>query len=244
MIENRNGKRMPATLRYPNGDAVGTALVLHGLAGWKDQACVAVIANALTELGYTTLVFDAADGAKAPDANFAHATTSGYVEDIEDAVTFLKSQPWYRAPFVLAGHSQGALAALRYTRTHSDVVTRLLMVAPAVSWKTDAHIGMLTRLRLKKTDTNFKQNPTVTLYPKWIFDYFSFNGMKDASFVSVPTLIVSAQNDEFVADARVHEKLSKKFPFATHRILLGARHEFIGFEVVLADTIKEWLTSS
>ncbi len=244
VLINRSGKRMPTTLRLPAGTPVGTALVLHGLAGWQDQSCVRSIAETLCVQGYTTVTFDAADGAKAPDASFASATTTGYVHDAEDVINYLKDTAWYREPLLVAGHSQGALVALRYARRHPRDVLRLIMIAPAVSWKTDAHVGMVTRIRLGKTSDAFKEKPTVTLFPKWILDYFSFDAMKDAPHVPAPTLVVSAQNDEFVADQKIHSALSSRFEKSTHVVVPNAKHEFLGSESVLADTIKQWLTSS
>lgn len=242
-FKNRDTKRMPATLRAPEAPPKGTLLVLHGLAGWKDQPCVATVAEGAVRAGYQALTFEAADGAKAPDADFVVATTTGYVQDVEDVITQVLTETWFVPPLLLAGHSQGGLVALTVASRREDVAS-LILFAPVVSWKTDWSLRLVRNMRLGKLDPRFKEKPHITLFPKWVIDFFSFDARTCAPHVHARTLIISAGRDQFVAPERVHARLAALMPEATHRIIVGAKHEFLGHLEELAGIVEEWLSSS
>ncbi len=251
-IRNRNGKRMPATLRVPVGDVRGTVVLLHGLAGWKDQSTVVAIAGGVARAGYQVITFDGADALRGPDASYWNSTTTGFIEDMEDVIAFVESQDWYQAPLVLAGHSLGAMCVVRYARMHPKEVTKLLLVAPGISWTTDRSGKFLKKIRftakvvsiLSKRQKENGEKFLMPLYPPWIFDFLKYDTRKDAPSVAVPVLVVSAGDDLVVAAPTVHEALTGLFPQATHVIIPHASHIFLEHERELADTITQWLTSS
>jgi alpha-beta hydrolase superfamily lysophospholipase len=198
--------------------------------------------------GYNVLTFDAADGAKGPDADFFHATTSGYLEDLEDVVEYVLQQDWYRAPLLIVAHSLGGMIALRYTRNHQSQVSKLILLAPAVSWKAGFHIvvfiaGVLWLITNKHTTPG----PDHSKLPQdraWLLDFMKFDMKRDAPYVSIPTLIISASKDQSVADPRAHFSLAQRFPNATSIVIPDAKHVFWKHEQQVGDTITKWLTSS
>ena len=246
-IRNRNGKRMPATLRVPVGKNQGTALVLHGLGGWKDQDVITELANKLAEDAYQTFTFDAADGSRGPDGTFFNQTTSGYLRDVEDVVAFIAQSDWYQSPLTLVGHSIGGLVTLRFASEHPQDIQKLVLLAPAVSWKMmwwGQLPFLLAWLIQGKRKWPGPKGEDFYLGRGWIFDFFTFNGYRYARHVHVPTLVISAGKDGTVARPYEHAIFVRKFENATQKVVPGARHAFQGHEEEVADIVSAWLTSS
>jgi pimeloyl-ACP methyl ester carboxylesterase len=247
VFKNRNDKRIQSTLRKPKGNPKGTIILLHGLGGWKEQPLIVIIAETLCEKGYNVFTFDAADGAKGPDADFKNSTTTGYLDDLDDVVGYVTNADWYAGPLMLAGHSLGGTIAIRYTRLHPSQITKLMLFAPAVSWKKAnalSFAGGIWWIIGNKNKTPGPNHSKLALDRTWLFDFMKFNGKKDAPYISAPTLIVSASKDSSIVSPKAHYSLAKWFPNATNIVIPGAGHVFWKHERKLADTIAKWLTSS
>ena len=236
---------MPATIRRPAIAPRGTAIVVHGLAGWKDQPTVTVMAEAATGAGLISVTFDDSNGVMGPDMVGSESTPTSHLRDLDDVVTYVQEQQWYVAPLSLMGHSLGGLISLKYAFDHPGRVSTLVLVAPSVVWHKDNNRAFWKKIRfsahaMKNRDERI---PAATLYPKWIFDFMKYDARKYASVVAVPTLIISGGDDVIVAHAPEHEKLAASMPNGTHAVILGASHIFALHEQELADTIAAWHTS-
>lgn len=249
VLRNRHGKRLNTTVRTPKSAPKGTVVVLHGLAGWKDQSTILVMADACVRAGYVTVTFDGANCLRGPDASFWHHTVTGFIEDTEDVVAYVKEQVWCNGPLLLAGHSLGALCAVRYAKVHKNIA-KLVLVAPAICLLKDRGERMLRKIlyvskvvkilakRQKETGERF----LLSLYPPWLFDYLKYDIRKDVPYIDVPVLIVSAGDDMVVAGPGAHGALTQSFANAVHEIIPEASHIFHEHEAALADTITTWLT--
>lgn len=247
VLKNRNGKSMPATLVLPLGEIKGLAVVLHGVGGWKDQPIVRAVAEAYAQWGYATLRFDESNGVNNPDGDFFHETTTQYTHDLEDVIAFVKQQPWGTQPLTIVGHSMGGLVASWYARTHTSEVSRLVLLAPAVSWKMmwwawlPLALVDLVRGHRKMLGIDGRD---FALHLGWWRDFFHFDGYEYAKDINVPTLIISAEKDHTVAKPGEHRRYTRFFSHAEHSTISWADHDFDGHEEEVADTIKQWLTSS
>jgi pimeloyl-ACP methyl ester carboxylesterase len=264
ILKNREGKRILATLRtaYLNKkEAVkGTMVLLHGLGGWREQYLLVTVAEAVRAQGYNVVTFDAADGAKGPDGDFSRGTTTGYVEDLEDVISSIKKEDWYIGPVVLAAHSQGGLVALRYARKHAKElqttnsvddthISKVLLLAPAVSWK----IGLPWTLPFGAwwlISNKYKTpgpGPARTMLPlrrSWLLDFMKYDACKDAKYVHVPTLIISAGKDNTVGHPKTHGKVNGCLKDSKQVVIEGANHIFYKHEFQVAGTITKWLENS
>ncbi|KND47217.1 MAG: hypothetical protein AB199_02190 [Parcubacteria bacterium C7867-004] len=247
MLKNRDGKRMPATVSLPDGVQKGVAIILHGVGGWKDQNLHVVVASTLAEEGYAVFRFSESDAVTSPDGDFFHETMTQYGKDLEDAIAHLQEQSWFQGTFVLIGHSMGGLLATWYAARHTEAVSKLVLLAPAISWKMmwwgQLPFALLTIVRghVMKLGIDGKK---YLLSPLWWLDFFTFDGYAYARKIDVPTLIISAERDHTVAKPREHRIYTRFFTSAEHSTISWADHDFTGYESELADTIRKWLTSS
>ena len=79
---------------------------------------------------------------------------------------------------------------------------------------------------------------------KWLWDFLTYDGYKDAKNVTAPTLIVSAGHDGTVAKPYEHRIFARRFSNAKQITIPKAGHNFRKHENQVAGTITEWLTSS
>jgi pimeloyl-ACP methyl ester carboxylesterase len=247
VLTNRDGKRMPATLMLPNGAPKGTVLLLHGLGGWKDQPLLLAIARAYVEDGYIVFRFNEADSVLGPDGDFFHSTTTKSLRDVEDVIDHLRNKSGFTEPFILAGHSMGGFFAAWYAAHHPGVVSRLVLIAPAVSWKqmwwTQLPLALYALVRGHSNELGI-DGKKFRLSPLWWRDYFMFDGSQYAAKIQIPTLIISAERDGTVAKPFEHRSYAKKFPHAEHSTISWADHDFSGHEDEVIATIRQWHTSS
>lgn len=247
-IKNRDGKRICMTLRKPDVPARGTVLIMHGMGGWKDQPALVAIAESSVRAGYITLSMDGADGAHGPDGDFFNSTLTDFIRDAEEVVSWMREQSWYTAPLIPMGHSMGALAALMLAYLHPKETGKLVLMSPAVSWKSGlwmyfpyALYWLVVGSRPTFTMSGFRRRP---LGRAWLLDFSKYDGAALASSINVPVLVVSAGRDQTVAKPHINAAFAKKFPQGTHRIVEKVTHDYTGREVELADILQEWLSSS
>lgn len=246
MLVNRDGKRMPSTLRLPEGQSKGTVILLHGLGGLRDQKLLTLMAEALTNEGYVTFAFEDSHAVRSLDARFFEATASQSIRDTEDVVAYVQAQSWYEAPLILLGHSMGGFTAVHHARMHPKDAEKLVLLAPAMSWKTmwGASLPFLFLWFITGKQKVFSiDNNHAVLGRAWILDWFKHDALRDARYVTSPTLIVSAGHDETVATPSEHQHFAKKFAHATQVTIRGADHDFGEQEQETIDTVIEWLRS-
>jgi pimeloyl-ACP methyl ester carboxylesterase len=246
-LKNRDGKRMPSTLMIPAGDKKGTVILLHGIGGWKDQPILKSVAEAFTQDGYITFRFNASDSVVGPDGDFFHSTTTQYLADVEDVIAHVRAKEGFVEPLILVGHSMGGFAAAWYAAHHPGEVTRLVLLAPGVSWKMmwygqlPYELIWIVRGQQKMLGIN---GTKYTLGPQWILDWHKYDGYAYAPKIPIPTLVISAGKDQTVGRPRQHRAYTRKFPNAEHSTINWARHNFYGHESEVVATIRQWLTSS
>ncbi len=247
VLKNRDGKRMPATLYTPEGTPKGVAVIFHGLGGWKDQNLLVVVGNMLVKNGYTVFKFDESHAVTSPDGDFFHETTTQYTRDAEDVVAYMKMQLWYQEPFMLVGHSMGGLVASWYAATYPKEVSRVVLLAPAVSWKTmwwgQLPWSLLWMVRGHQNILGI-DGKKFALSPLWWKDFYTFDAFTFAPRIEAPVLIISAEKDHTVATPSEHRRYTRGFANAQHSTISWSDHDFDGHEEEVAATIKQWLTSS
>lgn len=247
VIENRDGATMPATLLRQAGASNGTAVVFHGLGGWRNQPIVRAVATTLADLGYTVFRYDESRSVTKDDGSFFYSTTTQSTRDAEDALAYVHGADWHHGPLVLVGHSMGGLIAAWYAARHPTEVARLILIAPAISWKTMwwawLPLALVWLIRGHRMMLGI-DGRRFALSPRWWMDFFRFDGYAYAPQIPAPTLIISAELDHTVAKPRENRRYARLFPQGEHSMVAFADHDFDGHEDEVVDTIEQWLTSS
>ncbi|MBM3245414.1 MAG: alpha/beta hydrolase, partial [Candidatus Omnitrophica bacterium] len=107
-IKNRKDQNI-AVIIDKTENQKGLAFVMHGLSGFKEQPHIETFASAFKEKEFTVVRFDTTNTLGASDGDLVDATLTNYYKDLEDVIKWSKSQGWYQEPFILSGHSLGAI---------------------------------------------------------------------------------------------------------------------------------------
>ena len=236
---------MPATVRL-SGSPKGTFILLHGIGGWKDQRVMRAIIDPVYESGYNVVTFDAADGANAPDADSLNSTPTGYLEDLEDVIAYVKNEPLFVGPLSLGGHSLGALMALLYSAKHPEEIESLILASPAISWREYRPLIPVASVWLAAGKIRML-GPELKGYwlgRAWLNDFLLMDAKEVALLVRARTLVLIGGRDGLVGTVGTHRMLSKLIPGSTYEVVKGADHTFHPHEEALTATIRQWLTSS
>ncbi|MBB1069476.1 alpha/beta hydrolase [Limosilactobacillus sp. RRLNB_1_1] len=119
------------------------AILMHGFKGnlgYDDSAILYALSHYLNQQGIPTLRFDF-DGAGNSDGDFADMTVFSEILDgmkiIDYAHTTMQAKKIY-----LIGHSQGGVVASMLAGYYRDIITKLVLLAPAATLKDDALKGV------------------------------------------------------------------------------------------------------
>ncbi len=127
-IKNRNGLNMAIRL---NVSAERNKLVFleHGLGARNDYPHMLVMEEVFAKNGYNVVNLDACDSNNKSDKSEEGITFTGHYKDLEDVISWAKTQSFYKEPFALAGQSLGAQAVVMFAGNHPEKVDLLVPVA-------------------------------------------------------------------------------------------------------------------
>jgi pimeloyl-ACP methyl ester carboxylesterase len=131
-IVNRYGLKIIGEVTRPE-NPIGCAFIMHGLGGRKEEKHMLLFAKILISHNYTTVNFDATNATGESEGKYEDATMQRHYEDLVDVITWAKTQPWFREPFLLAGHSMGGFAVTKYAEEFSEEVKALFPFAAVYS---------------------------------------------------------------------------------------------------------------
>lgn len=201
-FKNRKSQKIVAIVERPRKPE-GLAIVMHGLGGFKEQKHIRVMAKSFLENGFTTVRFDAANNALGEsDGKSKDTSATGYYQDLEDVITWSKSQKWYQEPFVLAGHSLGSMCITLYAEKYPSQVKALAPTSVVLSgkyWKETKtkkeladwqKTGWLIQESTSKPG-KFKKIP-------WSFakSMFKYDILKEANKLTMPVLLAAGDKDK------------------------------------------------
>lgn len=206
VITNRQNQKI-VVLVDQEPDEKGLAFVMHGLGGYKEQPHIEIMAQVLRESGYTVVRFDTTNSFGESEGNYEDATATNYYHDLEDVIAWAEGQPFYREPFVLAGHSIGGLCIALYAEKHPEKVKALAPISTVVSGQlsVEAHekhdpIGFA---KYRETGWDIKpsgSHPGVIKKIKWshIEDRLKYDLLPEAKNLTMPVLLIVGGEDYVV----------------------------------------------
>ncbi len=131
-INNRHSLRLSILVENEDGDK-GLVFIIHGLSGSREQPHIKVMREVFAQAGYVTVSFDTTHAFGNSEGELIDATTTSYIEDLEDVVGWAEQQVWYSTPFVIAGHSLGGISQLVYASNNLSKIKALAPLGTVVS---------------------------------------------------------------------------------------------------------------
>ncbi|MFT4307831.1 MAG: alpha/beta hydrolase [Candidatus Woesearchaeota archaeon] len=223
----------------------GTAIVIHGLGGYKDQPHIVAIAQACQDAGFSTIRMDTRHALVGDGSAYADATATAAIEDLRTVIAWAREQAWFTEPLLLAGHSLGGLAVLEAAR--SEDVDLLVPVAPVVNGSRIAEFyGRELVEEWDRTGWQIQESsslPGVMKRLRWKpfkEDIMRYDVLSYGSTLVMPTLIICGSEDRFLEQNRV---LSEHIPNARLHVIEGAPHTYNDAAHIaeLQDTIRAWI---
>lgn len=245
-IQNRKKEKIAVIVEIPE-KIFGLAFVMHGLSGFKEQLHIETIAKAFLDHGYVTVRFDTTNSLGESDGAYENATTTNYYEDLEDVITWAKTQPWFRSPFALAGHSLGGTCTALWTQRHPDEVKLLAPIALVVSGAKSMELyGQEELKNWEKTGwhiTESRSKPGVVRRLAWshVADRIKYDLIHEAQALTIPVLLIVGENDSLRSQS---ELLLEAIPGPKElHVIAGAEHTFRSTEELaeLSRLFNDWL---
>ena len=230
-IKNRKGQNIVVVVdKTPNQK--GLAIIMHGLGGFKEQLHIQTFASAFKKRGYTAVLFDTTNTLGESYGDYANATYTNYYEDLEDVIAWVKKQPFYQKPYILAGHSLGSYCITRYAEKHPKEVKALAPISTGISGK------LMIEVTAKDVLNNWNKSgwliaesaskPGVMKKLKWSFvgDSLKHNILPDADKLTMPVILVVGDQDTSTP-VKHQKKLFNKIPGKKElHIIKRAPHTF------------------
>lgn len=234
-IKNRKDQKISAVIENEDSQK-GLAFVMHGLGGFKEQEHIKVFAEAFVESDMTVVRFDTTNTFGESDGNYEDATVTNYYEDLEDVIKWAESQPWYKEPFYLIGHSLGGFSTALFAERHLGKVKGLAPISPMVSGKLseDAHkeFDLESYEEWKKTGWWIKESksrPGAIKKLKWshMEDRLQYDLLPEAQLLTMPVLLITGGKDLTTPPKHV-EELFKAIPHGIkiNDVIPDAGHTF------------------
>ncbi|PJA84158.1 MAG: hypothetical protein CO145_02055 [Candidatus Nealsonbacteria bacterium CG_4_9_14_3_um_filter_37_13] len=232
-IQNRKGQKMAVVIEESKNQK-GLAFMMHGLGGFKEQPHIKTIANAFKKKGYTVVRFDTTNTFGESDGKYENATTTNYYEDLEDVISWAKSQNWYQEPFCLAGHSLGSLCIVLYTESYPNKVKALAPISTVISGKLNLKAPCYSKEKIeewKKTGWRIERSTTRPYVIKrlpWshMEDRLKYDILERVDKLTMPVLLIVGEKDNSCPPKHqkiLYDKLPKKKEL---HIIKDAPHTF------------------
>lgn len=218
-IKNRKDQKVCVTVEEP-ANPQGLAFLMHGRGGFKEQKHIQAIGEVFLDKNFIVVKFDTTCSLGESEGDYKDNTATGNYEDLEDVISWAKTQRWYREPFILDGHSMGGLCILLYAENYPEKVLALAPVSPVIS-------GILSVEANKKYNlerfTNWEKTgwlkeesvskPGIIKMLPWshMIDKFKYDALLKANKLTMPVLLVVGEKDTSTPPEHI-EKLYSVLP--------------------------------
>ena len=124
-----DGIRLSAVLERPEASPCPLVIVLHGFTSNKDKSHTLAACEAMREAGFATLRFDLYGHGESGGA-FRDHTLYRWISNTLTVIDFCRSLD-FATDLYLSGHSQGGLVAALVGGMAPDLISGLILRAPA-----------------------------------------------------------------------------------------------------------------
>ena len=199
-IKNRHDQKIAVVVEKPE-KPIGLAFVMHGLGGFKEQPHIRTFIQSFLDNNYIVVSFDTTNSFGESEGSYADATITNYYKDLEDVINWSKSQNWYQEPFILCGHSLGAICSALYAENYPHEVKALMPISTVVSGKLSFEVRKPEEMEdWKKTGwrTTVGYSSGIVKKLKWshMEDRLKYDLLEKADKLTMPTLLIVGELDD------------------------------------------------
>ncbi|MFA5954757.1 MAG: alpha/beta fold hydrolase [Patescibacteria group bacterium] len=249
-IENRYRQKL-AILVEEAVNQKGLVFVMHGLRSWKEEPHMQAFSESFASNDFTVVRFDVANTFGESEGDYTLGTATNFYEDLEDVISWSKTQEWYEEPFWLVGHSMGGMSVARYAENHPAVVKALALISTVVSGALRrATFGKEVLKQWEQTGWLIKHSNSRSEVVKvsWqeMEDLMQYDLLPKAEKLTMPVLMIVGDKDT-KTPIEHQEMFYKKLPGKKELyIIQGASHLFVAAEHLeeIKSIIDEWIKSN
>ena len=251
-IKSRSGPRIVVVLdKSPRQK--GLAIVMHGLGGFKEQSHIQTFADAFKENEFTVITFDARHTFGESEGKYEDATTTNYLQDLEDVINWAKSQDFYEKPY-LVGHSLGGFSIALYAEKNPKDVIALALISTVVSGKLSLESPKIKENLQEWNRTGWKisasaSKPGLIKKLKWHQfndDKLKYDLLQNADKLEMPVLLIVGEKDQ-TTPVEHQQILFDALPGKIElNIIEGAPHTFRDEDHLreIKDILLKWIYST
>ncbi len=196
-IKNRKNQKISVLIER-SLNPQGLVFITHGLGDSKEAPHIEMFAKCFRDNNYHVVRFDTTNSFGESDGKFEDASITNYFEDLEDIINWSKEQSFYIEPFILCGHSIGAISSILYAQKFPDLVKALAPISTVIS-------GELSKEQYTETElANWER--TGWLIEKWgktevklkwsyMLDKLKYNILLDVDKLVMPVILIVGELD-------------------------------------------------
>jgi len=248
-IKNRKNNNLAIWIENEQGKN-GLVFIAHGLSSTHDQAHLQKYAEAFLENDYIVVRHDATNSLGQSDGKLEDATLTSYYEDFEDMIAWANSQPWYREPFVVVGHSLGGACNLMFTYKYPEKIKALAPTSTfLVGEMTLSTYGKESLEKWEKDGYRLeesKSRPGMIKKLSWTLaeDWKKYNLLTKAHLIEAPILLIVGEKDILTPSSSqrdLYEKVSSTKKEL--HVIKGSEHTYMAKEHLdeEKDIFVEWI---
>ena len=225
-------KRGDLTIRgteyRPAGERLPVAIVCHGFMANQDT--VRHYAKELAGMGYCAYCFDFCGGSALEMGKSDGMTTEmsvlTQVQDLEAVMAYAASRTYNSGQLLLMGGSQGGFVSALVAAKHPQVVSRLVLLFPALCIPDDARAGKMLFARFDPNDIP----PTIACGPMKLgrcypADVMDMDPIAEIKSYPGPVLIIHGTKDSIVK-LDYSRQAQQAYQNARLHIIEGGAHGF------------------
>lgn len=225
-IPNNKGLKLAAVIHRSNKETDKLAILCPGYLDTKDYDHLVILADDLTNQGYTTVRFDPT-GTWESEGGIEQYTTSQYLEDIKSVIEFMFKKHEY-THILLGGHSRGGKVSILYAAKDKRISV-VLGIMQSSRPLTDQRRKQAEKdgFSISKRDIPGESGEKEFKVPYTHFiDNDSHNIIEEVKRIHAPIIIVAGELDDLVLPEYVKEVFDAANEPKKYLLIEGIGHDY------------------
>lgn len=227
-IKNRKDQKIAVVIERST-NSKGLVFITHGLGDSKDSPHIKLFAKCFLDNNYDVVRFDTANSFGESGGSFENASITNYYEDLEDVIAWAEEQSFYLKPFVLCGHSLGAICSVLYAENFPDKVKALAPISCVVNGTLSKEQYTSEELEAwEKSGWLIEEWPNGEVRLPWLYmeDEMKYDVLPRAAKLTMSTILIVGELDHCTSP-RHQQILFEELPAQKGIYLIkGAPHTF------------------